>query len=260
MILLGGGMSPPRATATETVETEFDTMKTLFRTATTTILAIVLLSGCAQPVGAGVGDAEEGPAPRATEQACVDDDTCNGDLVCLNGTCGDRSAVGAGDGNGSPIDRCETEPDCVLGEACVGGFCEPVAVDIELGVGAAYAKIPPGGELPFVRGFQGFGEVYLSYQTVGFTPNGAATVSVSVNMVDDGTVVLGAFPAEGNPFVEIAPGINQQLDDYWFLFLNPAPLFGREANVVLTITDDADPAISATIQQTVVIVDAAGRS
>ncbi len=162
------------------------------------------------------------------------------------------------DGNGIPDGCCAAEPDCLLGETCTAGFCEAVAVDIELGTGNPYAKIVQGGQMPMVQGFQGFGELRLGYQTLGFTANGSATISLSVIMVDDGTVVLNVPPAAGNPFVEIAPGINQQLNDFWFIFLNPATLFGREANLVLTITDETNPAISVTIQQTVVIVDANG--
>ena len=113
--------------------------------------------------------------------------------------------------------------------------------------------------MPVYVGFQGFTELYLSYRTLGFTPGGAATITVEIVMVDDGSIVLPANPAAGQLFTDTGSGINEANNDYWCLFVNPLPLFGRQANVSLTITDDANPTISVTIQQIVVIVNANGR-
>ena len=116
--------------------------------------------------------------------------------------------------------------------------------------------------MPVYAGFQGFTELYLSYRTLGFTPGGAATVTVEIIMVDDGSIVLPASPAAGQLFADKGSGINEANNDYWCLFVNALTLYGRQASVSLTITDDTKPendAISVTIQQTVVIVNANGR-
>ncbi|MCH7924090.1 MAG: hypothetical protein IIC51_01010 [Planctomycetes bacterium] len=163
------------------------------------------------------------------------------------------------DGNGIPDGCCEAEPHCLLGEACMAGVCEAVSEDIELGYFNPYIKILEGGEMPVHVGFQGFTDLYLSYRTLGFTPGGAATVTVEIVMVDDGSIVLPANPAAGQFFTDTGSGINEANNDYWRLLVDPFTLFGRQAKVFLTITDDANPTISVTIQQTVVIVNANGR-
>lgn len=167
--------------------------------------------------------------------------------------------VPSGIGHGIPGGSCAAEPDCRLGQACVAGVCEAVSEDIELGYDDPYVKILEGGEMPVYAGFQGLTELYLSYRTLGFTLGGDATVTVEIVMVDDGSIVLSANPVAEKHFIDNGSGINESYNDYWCLFVSPLPLFGRQADVSLTITDDADPAISVSIQQTVVIVNANGQ-
>ncbi|MFQ5489608.1 MAG: hypothetical protein ACE5GE_02700 [Phycisphaerae bacterium] len=159
------------------------------------------------------------------------------------------------DGNGIPDGCCSAEPDCLLGESCNGGFCTPATADIELGYGDPYIKIAEGGDMPMNRGFQGFGELFLSYRTTGYTPGGNATISLRITLVADGTDVLPDTTVPGNTFVEISPGVNEKLIDFWLVFRNPNEYYGMTANVFLTITDETNPTISVSIQQTVVIVN-----
>ena len=166
---------------------------------------------------------------------CPDDnpDDSDGDGVCNSADiCPGHDDNVDDDGNGIPDGcNCAAEPHCLLGEACITGVCEAVSEDIELGYFNPYIKILEGGDMPVYVGFQGFTELYLSYRTLGFTPGGAATVTVEIVMVDDGAIVLPANPAAGQLFTDNGFGINEANNDYWCLFVDPLPLFGRQAIV-----------------------------
>lgn len=159
------------------------------------------------------------------------------------------------DGDGVPDGCCIAPPDCPLGESCDGTYCVPAIPDIELGRGNTYVKVLEGGDVPLARGFQGFGELYLSYQTIGFTPGGNATVFLHLSLVEDGTVVFDNPSGSLMAFTEISPGVNEGLNDYWLIFEDPNLFYGKLANLTLTIVDTADPKISASLTQTVRIVD-----
>ena len=162
------------------------------------------------------------------------------------------------DFNGIPDGCCKSEPDCPLGESCVSGICQPSTPDIELGQGDPFNRILEGGDLLVIPGFQGFGDIFLSYRTLGYTSDGTATITLDVTLIDDGTRVAGDAPsfALSHPFTEVSADVNVGVNDGWLIAQNPFPLFGRRANVTLTITDDTDPSITVTLQQTVVLVNA----
>ena len=117
-------------------------------------------------------------------------------------------------------------------------------------------KIEEGGELPIIRGFQGFSEIFLSYQTLGYTPGGRARINLHIELMD-GTVVYGD-PYPNNLTVNctsIGSGINVCVNDYWLITTGPDPFYNKLANVTLTVSDDTNPSISVTLEQTVFLVE-----
>jgi len=158
------------------------------------------------------------------------------------------------DGNGVPDGCCVVQTDCALGQDCDGMYCVAVTPDMALGFGSPFVKVPDGGDVPVILGFQGWGELYLSYRTTGFTPGGTALVFLHLSLVEDGTVVYGLTGGSLMAFTEITPDLNEGLNDSWIIFDNPTQFYGKLANMFLTIQDTADPTISVTINQTIRIV------
>ena len=133
---------------------------------------------------------------------------------------------------------------------------KPLKVDIQLGYGVPFVALGDGDNLPVSRGFQGFSELYLSYQTKGFTPGGLASITLVLVLTDTDQTIN--FTTNHHVFTEIEPGINEGVLDQWIIFRNPNRLIGRLAHLTLTATDATVPSITATVQQNVVLVDANG--
>jgi len=115
------------------------------------------------------------------------------------------------DGNGIPDGCCAAETDCALGEQCDAGVCQPVSVDVQVGYGNPFVALSEGGDLPLLRGFQGYTELYLSYRTKGFTPSGLGYVKVELVATDTNDRLILSY--NYRTFYSIAPDINEYLLD-----------------------------------------------
>ncbi len=168
---------------------------------------------------------------------------------------------------------CGDQSHCNLGEVCIGGFCQPTAgPDLEIGLGgfvipgvctpATYGKLMSGGDLIICEGFQGSVEIHLTLRATGFTPGAPVNISYRLNFLnpaactpgtcptgefcDNGFCTIGQFDFVGLTLTDLGGGVleYQNLSDV--MNTSAAALTGQNAVLTVTVTDQANPAITAT--------------
>ncbi|MHC4091555.1 MAG: beta propeller repeat protein [Planctomycetota bacterium] len=177
------------------------------------------------------------------------------------------------DGNGIPDGCCTAETDCILGEACDNGVCEPAGgPDLEIGIGggnytcvpAPYRKVYEGDELPICEGFQGFTEIWLDFRVTGFVPNASVDVTRSLILTqttctDNSDCAFShtcldemCSPTGVDTFArqlaDAGDGLNELLDFGDILFDSVETLDGQDAFLSVTIADQTEPSVTVTLE------------
>lgn len=155
--------------------------------------------------------------------------------------------------------RCTLEGECPLGTNCVSGACMATSgPDLVIGDENPFALIPEGGTMIVRRGFQGGNHIFMSVQTTGFPftqGDGRQAVQFTRGIQPDGTPFPLVVESTVTQFLQNR-GDGIGLLDRVFVFIDgvlPADYDGRMATVFVTVTDPADPSISATLIQKVVL-------
>lgn len=207
-------------------------------------LAGAFLLPCAGCVPPGGDNANTNP--NDNEPACVVDEDCAEGQVCTTGECV------------TPVAACDTQPDCVLGQNCVDGACADAAgPDVEYGQAnsGAYAKVAEGGEVQVFHGSQGGIHTFLSMRFSGFPEETTFSFVRRIVLTDSGEEILPEATIPLNFVSQLEDGTYEVLDYFEFLVGVPGDADGREATVTITVFDRDDPSVSATIEQTVVLVE-----
>ena len=227
--------------------------------------------------GDGICDSKD-PCPADNPNDTDGDGVCDSDDVCP----GFDDNVDS-DGNGVPDGCCAFETDCELGEVCdVDGFCVPATgPDLEIGVGVGagggefacidgpYAKLVHGGALTLCEGFQGIVEMWLSLRLTGFPPNATVEVTRSVSLaehpctevedcdaglecIDGYCTPFGAGPTL-LPLTDVGDGVNELFGLLYMIFLSADYLDGQEIIISMSVADQIDPSITASLDLNVIV-------
>jgi hypothetical protein len=171
------------------------------------------------------------------------------------------------DHNGVPDGCCAQETDCVLGENCTDGACQPSAApDLEIGQGGGtgclpdeYRQVRFDGQLQICEGFQGLIDLYLTLRATGFAPNAHVQVTRRLSLLDapcaaqeqcgDGYFCLDGLCSPSGEFTvnrqmaDIGGGVNELPTFHFILFDAVNNVDGRPAvlRVVLQEHDSAEP-------------------
>lgn len=167
---------------------------------------------------------------------------------------GNDNAVSNDNVNDNVEPECVAEAECDLGFNCSEGACVATeSSDIELGDETPYLRTPEGGNMIVRRGFQGGNHIFMSVKTVGFTPG--AAVSFTRGVQPDGTTLPLVINSTVTQFLEAQVDGTQLLQQV-FVFIDgviPQNYDGLPATVTMTITEQANPAITATLTQRVIL-------
>lgn len=174
------------------------------------------------------------------------------------------AVCGCGCGDGS---------HCDLGEACVGGFCQPTAnADLEIGIGGfsipgvcvsgPYTKVASGARLMLCEGFAGAAEMHLTLRTMGFDPGATVDVSFTLTFVNpqsclpggcagvefchNGACTLGEATFTGLTLTDLGGGVGEIQNFSYPLGIAADALDGLDAILTVSVTDSNVSAISAT--------------
>ena len=135
----------------------------------------------------------------------------------------------------------------------------PRMLEIGFANGGPYTVVPPGGEMPVFMGPQGGIHIFATIRGTGFAPNALVSLTQMGTLVDNGQIIITPFTA--NATFTQAPGedgVNQLLDRFIFLSALPNDVYGETALLRFTITATADPTVTATIEQEVLLVPFGG--
>jgi len=182
-----------------------------------------------------------------------------------------------------PDGCCDFETDCELGDTCGAqrgdgdGFCVPATgPDLEIGVGGGefacidgpYTKLAHGGELTLCEGFQGIVEMWVSLRLTGFAPHADVEVTRSVSLVEHPCVdvdcdaeqecIDGYCTPFGTgptllPLTDAGDGINELFGFVYLIFLSADYLDGQEIIISMSVVDQADPSITASLDLNVIV-------
>ena len=181
---------------------------------------------------------------------CAAIDDCPGGQTCSGGVC-----VAEGTGSES---SCINEPDCALGESCSTGVCvssDGSDVQYWAVVGLSYGPVADGGNVNVHRGFQGGVHTFVSVRTTGFAPGASALLTIGIILVEDGRVLVTprALPTA---FSDLGGGVNEAQGIFTRLENTlPGELDRKQAIVTLTVADIEDGSISASLTQTVTLIE-----
>ena len=158
-----------------------------------------------------------------------------------------------------PIHLCNADSECDDALVCSQGECiapQPASIEYWAVVGTISGAVTDGGEIPLFRGFQGGAHTFMTVRAEGFTPDGAATMTVGMTRDIDGSTLVTTrnLPIRftlGEDGINAAESIFVTFDRVQVPFLA-----GAVGTVSITVTDDASPSISASITRTVTLVEA----
>lgn len=131
---------------------------------------------------------------------------------------------------------------------------EPVVPETSIELGQAnedvFVPIADGGDMQLFSFGQGGVHFFLRYRVTGFRANPNVTVTISVIRAEDFAPVVREF-AQIEDMVEVEPGVNEtqmnrlvRVDS-----IVSADVFDRDVLIVVTVTDNLDPAVTTTIGQ-----------
>ncbi len=236
------------------------------------ILVVLLIAGgCAVTPTPPAGNDNTGPNANvnanANTNANVNDNTAANvnDNVVANANDNVNDNTG---GNDNVAPGCEKDSDCDDGQVCTEGVCEeaPIAEPrLEIGytnsATGGYRVIGEGGIMPLFTAGQGGGHVFVTLRLTGFGPpmDGivGAIVSQRVVLVEEGGIqVLHDFTQSGAlPFRETEPGSGVYELMSRFVFLDVVPTFidRRPLLFTFTATQFDNAAITATLEQNIIV-------
>lgn len=158
-----------------------------------------------------------------------------------------------------PIGLCASDDDCQDGLACQAGQCvaaQAASIEYLVEFDAVSAPVADGDPIPVFQGFQGGTHTFVTIRATGFTPNGDATLTVGITAVNSGAALsttrdLPIRFSLGSDGVNVAEDIFLTFDSS-----SVDELVGVIGLVSLTVTDNADPSISASLSRTVTLTEA----
>ena len=116
-------------------------------------------------------------------------------------------------------------------------------------------SVTEGGELPVRLGFQGGVHTFVSVRTTGFPSAASALFSIEITL-DDGTTIVSPRTLT-QLFTDVGNGVNEAQGVFTrFDGAVPGDLDGRSGVISLTVTDPEDESISASLTQTVQLIEA----
>lgn len=182
---------------------------------------------------------------------------------------------------------CDSQTDCDLGFACVGGTCVPANPDLEIGYDngecevpafdcpvGPYAKLLEGSNLQVCQGFQGFAHSCIDFRVRGFAPNAVVSITVSLRLLDEPctsctqcnpncnfgpTCVQGfcsptsEFTLSGVTLDDHGGGVGGHDDLFLMIFRPAAEVDDRPAVLSLQVTQQNNPSIYASLEVTVTL-------
>ncbi len=160
--------------------------------------------------------------------------------------------------NPPPPDRsCLTSVDCPLGETSADDVCvlaDGPTIEYRVDTATGSTPVPPGGDIPVFRGFQGGIHTFMTIRAAGFEPGSPVLFTVAIALTPGGSVVatertLNVVLTETPEGFNEAAGLFIPFDN-----ATAAGLDGRDAVVSMTMTDPDDASRSASLEATVRLV------
>ena len=128
------------------------------------------------------------------------------------------------------------------------------AIELGYAFNVPYACLSDGDTLPVSFGIQGGIHLYVTIRGTGFPPNAHVTITRSGVMVDNGDIAVSLYTFNVL-FSDIGDGLDQRLNFFVGLFMEPGTADGRLADLTFTVTDHNDPDNTATVTTRVLLIE-----